>query len=116
MTDRLDVDVRVSPEGRVVIPAAVRAALGIHPGDRIRLTVQEGEVHLVPARSLIHSVWANNTGGDAGDSVQEIRAARTKDQARVHAKWDRIADTLATSTRSEEDIATGLLTSLGLAQ
>ena len=35
MVDTLDVDVRVSPEGRVVIPAAVRAALGINPRDEV---------------------------------------------------------------------------------
>lgn len=82
----------------------------------MRLTVQEGEMHLVPARSLIHSVWANNTGGDAGDSVRDVRTARTEDRARVNAKWDRIADAHAASDRSEDDIAIGLLTSLGLSQ
>ena len=82
----------------------------------MRLLVQEGEVHLVPARSLINSVWANNTGGDAGDSVQDVRAARTEDRARVDVKWDRIADARRATTRDEDDIADDLLSSLGLAQ
>lgn len=114
MTEMLEADVRVSPEGRVVIPAAVRAALGIRPGDRMRLVVQEGEVHLVPARSLIHSVWANNTGSDAGDSVQDVRAARTEDRVRMDVKWDRIADARRATIRDEEDVAADLVASLGL--
>ncbi len=40
---------RVAPGGRVVIPAAFRAALGLKDGDEVRLELAEGEVRLVPA-------------------------------------------------------------------
>lgn len=63
MAGRLDVDTRLSAEGRVVIPAAVRSALGVGPGCRVRFVVSDGEVRLLTAQSLLAAVWANNHDG-----------------------------------------------------
>ena len=116
MADRVDIDTRLSPEGRVVIPAAVRSALGVTPGDRLRFVVEGGEVRLVTAQSLLFAVWANNHGGDAGDSVEAVRAARLADRARGTAKQARLAATVAVESRSEDEIEDDLLAQLGLAR
>lgn len=114
MADKMAIDTKISAEGRVVIPSAVRAVLGVRPGDRVRFVVEAGEVRLVTAQSLISAVWANNGGGDAGDSVLDMRRARIADQQLVEGKWDRVAAQAAADSRSEEEIEAGLLAQLGL--
>mgnify|MGYP001765593755 CR=1 FL=1 len=99
----------------MVIPAAVRASLDIQPGDRLRLSVQDGEVRLVPARALIQAIWANNTGGDAGDAVGDVRTSRSEDRARVDLKWDRVEAAVQANERDDDEIAHDLLNALGLA-
>ena len=98
----------------MVIPAAVRAVLGVGAGDRIRFTVRDGEVRIVTARSLLTAVWANNHGGDAGDAVNDVREVRTEDQSHVAAKWDRVGASHADESRSEDAIEADLLTALDL--
>jgi AbrB family looped-hinge helix DNA binding protein len=114
MTPDIAIDTKVSAEGRVVIPSAVREVLGVQPGDRVRFVVQSGEVRLVTAQSLLFAVWANNHGGDAGDAVLDVRSARTADQQLVEGKWDRVAAQASADSRSEEEIEAGLLAQLGL--
>ena len=114
MAATIDIDTKLSSEGRVVIPAAVRTALGVGPGDRVRFVVEDGEVKLVTAKSLLFAVWANNHGGDAGDSVVDVRRSRQADSARSSAKWDRVAALAQADARSEDEIEEGLLAQLGL--
>ena len=116
MAETLDFDKTLSGEGRVVVPAAVRAVLGIAPGDRVRFVVENGEVKLVTARSLMFAVWANNHGGDAGDSVTHVRRLRQADRSRWTAKRERLEAAVAAESRSEGEIEHGLLAQLGLAQ
>ncbi len=116
MTEVLCFDTKISAEGRIVIPAEVRAALNIKAGDRLHATVHEGEVRLVTVRSLLHGVWANNHGGDAGNAVQDVRRARQTDRARGVAKWDRVEHARIDETRSEEAIETDLMRALGLSR
>ena len=113
---RLDIDKVLSPEGRVVVPAAVRAALGVGPGDRIHFVVENGEVKLMTAQSLMFAVWANNHGGDAGDAVKEVRQARHTDRTRSAAKQERLEAVFAAEGRSEDEIENGLLAQLGLSR
>jgi AbrB family looped-hinge helix DNA binding protein len=110
---KLDIDKTLSPEGRVVVPAAVRAALGVGPGDRVRFVVENGEVRLVTAQSLMFAVWANNHGGDAGDSVKDVRQARLTDRSRSAGKQERLEAAMAAEERSEDEIEDGLLAQLG---
>jgi AbrB family looped-hinge helix DNA binding protein len=114
MADDMAIDTRVSAEGRVVIPSAVRQVLGVGPGDLVRFVVEAGQVRLVTAQLLMLAVWANNRGGDGGDPVEDIRRARTADQKLVEDKWDRVAAQSASESRSEEEIEAGLLAQLGL--
>jgi hypothetical protein len=86
----------------------------VHSGDRVRFIVEDGEVKLVTAQSLMFAVWANNHGGDAGDSVANVRMERRTDQDRDAAKWTRIDAAAARESRSEDEIESGLLTALGL--
>ena len=116
MAQKLDFDTRLSPESRVVVPAAVRSVLGVGPGDRVRFVVEDGEVKLVTAQSLMFAVWANNHGGDAGDSVQDVRRARLLDRARGAAKQERISAEIASESRSEDEIEDDLLAQLGLSR
>jgi AbrB family looped-hinge helix DNA binding protein len=45
---------RVRAGGRIVIPAAIRAAAGIHDGDDVQVEVTEGgEIHLIPLSRAI---------------------------------------------------------------
>jgi hypothetical protein len=60
------------------------------------------------------AVWANNQGGDAGDSVKDVRVARLADRARGRAKQERAAAAVAADRRSEHEIEEGLLAQLGL--
>ncbi len=44
---------------------------------------------LESARELTASVWANNTGGDAGDSAADVRTYRRRDQELEEARFER---------------------------
>lgn len=44
---------RVNANGRVVIPASFRKALGIHPGDQIVLRVEGDELRITTLRNRI---------------------------------------------------------------
>jgi AbrB family looped-hinge helix DNA binding protein len=68
---------KVSNEGRVVIPIDIRHSMGLAAGDRVQFVLaDDGEVRLVTARSLAHALWARNTGGDAVDTGELVRAVR----------------------------------------
>jgi len=115
MAAPLDICTKLSSEGRVVIPVAIRNALGVGPGDRVRFFVdKDGEVRLMTARALLFAVWANNHGGDAGDSVVDVRQFRQDDLASASAKWDRVAAAVEAEVRSEQEIEESLLDQLGL--
>jgi AbrB family looped-hinge helix DNA binding protein len=106
---------KLSAEGRVVVPREVRVALGVSSGDRIVFHVdEEGLVRLSTPRLMAMSVWANNEGGDGGDSAEDVRQARSEDQDEAEAKYALIADEQASDARSEDEVAADLLAALGL--
>lgn len=45
--------VRINENGRIVIPAPIRSALGISPGDELVLNVKNGELHITTVRNRI---------------------------------------------------------------
>lgn len=57
------------------------------------------------AQFLLFAVWANNHGGDAGDSVAAVRAERRADTERIEAKWDRLVALDAADSRTERVLA-----------
>lgn len=104
-------DTKINQEGRMVIPAEVRRALGLVAGDRIRLVLDEGGVRMMPARSMAIGLWASNTGGDAGNSVADVREFRLSDRAISDSKFEAKAPS---DSRSEDEIAADLMSALGL--
>lgn len=114
MAESVVADSKVSNEGRVVIPAAVRATLGVGPGDRVRFVVEDGEVKLVSAHSLLAAVWANNLRDETGDAVGEVRAERRADIVLGEARWERLAVRNAAESRTEQEIEDSLFAQLGL--
>lgn len=44
--------VTVSPKYQIVIPLAIRKALGLKPGQKVSLTQCDGRIELVPVRAI----------------------------------------------------------------
>jgi AbrB family looped-hinge helix DNA binding protein len=49
---------RVGPDGQVAIPATIRQALGLKPGDALIPIVENGELHLLPLRAAVRRAQA----------------------------------------------------------
>lgn len=64
----------VTSKGQTTLPKAVREALGLVPGDKVRFLIVEGEVRILPVRPLRSIAGALRTEGDAV-SVDEMEAA-----------------------------------------
>lgn len=118
MAERVELDTKVSPEGRVVIPIEVRRVLEVAGGGRVRFVVVDGQVSVVSSRTLAVALWANNHGGDAGDSVADVRAGRSQDQDVEAQNQGRVASAVDSSAnrdqRSDDEVAAGLLAAVGL--
>ena len=46
------IESRITSTGRTILPRAVREALSLQPGDRVRYFVESGVVRIVPVRPL----------------------------------------------------------------
>lgn len=44
---------KISKDGRLVVPAAYRKALGVKPGDEVVLVLEEGELKVISPRQAI---------------------------------------------------------------
>jgi AbrB family looped-hinge helix DNA binding protein len=87
----------MSPNGRVLIPAALREQLGFKPHERIFVEVREGSLVLTPAERryanirtffdthLTHLTRLTPTA-PGRDSVDEFIAERREEAAREYAK------------------------------
>ena len=74
---------------------------------------KRGRVAVRGYLSMAVSLWANNHGGDAGDSVADVRRFRNEDRDASDARFERVLATPA-SGRSEDEIADDLMAALGL--
>jgi AbrB family looped-hinge helix DNA binding protein len=65
----------VSTKGQLVIPARMREALGIEPGDRVALTVEDGVILLRPvSERLVDETCGMFAGGRSmSDELQKER-------------------------------------------
>jgi AbrB family looped-hinge helix DNA binding protein len=73
----------VSTKGQLVIPADVRSELGIQPGSRIALTVENARIILQPInKRLVENLRGRFAGGPSmADELQkERRADRRRDK------------------------------------
>src|SRR5712692_9767571 len=48
--------VRLGPDGRMVVPASFRDALGLKEGDVLFARIEEGEIHLLTPKAAMHRV------------------------------------------------------------
>ena len=77
-------DIRVAENGRIILPAAVRKALGLHGEAKLILTLNEDEVRLTPLR---HGV------------------SRARALYQQHAKGERTTDDFLADRQAEADLA-----------
>lgn len=117
MAERVELDTKVSPQGRVVIPIEVRRALKVAGGGRVRFVLEDGQVSVVSSRMLAVALWANNHGDAAGDSVADVRTARNQDRDLDARNQSLLASHLPSSAsdqRSDDEVAADLLAAVGL--
>jgi bifunctional DNA-binding transcriptional regulator/antitoxin component of YhaV-PrlF toxin-antitoxin module len=106
---------KLNPEGRVVVPAAIRRLLGVGTGDRLLFVSDaQGRVSLTSATALIHAVWANNHGGDGGDSGEDVRQMRDADRQYELDQAQEISVQDALDERSDSEVADALFADLDL--
>jgi AbrB family looped-hinge helix DNA binding protein len=70
--------------GRIVIPASIRAELGVGPGDTLIATVENGELHLMTRAARIRKIQEMIRQYDKGTGsvVDEFIADRRAEAAR----------------------------------
>jgi AbrB family looped-hinge helix DNA binding protein len=77
---------KVDPQGRVVIPAEIRAELGIEPGKSVGFLVEDGEVQLITVSRGVkraQAIAAKYVQREPGRSlVDEFIAERRAEAAR----------------------------------
>ena len=49
---------KISAGGRIVLPAQMRASLGIHEGDELLISVVNGEIHITPKALALQNALA----------------------------------------------------------
>lgn len=65
----------VGTKGQISLPKAVRFALGLAPGDRVRYTIPDGEVSLLKARPLAGLAGILARPGQQSESIENMEAA-----------------------------------------
>ena len=74
---------RVSSKLQITIPARVRDALGIQPGDTIRYELERGSVRLRVVRpeidDVLDAVWAKHDLSDLADELGDDALAYVRD-------------------------------------
>jgi AbrB family looped-hinge helix DNA binding protein len=78
--------VRVGPQGRLVIPAELRAALGIEPGDTLVARAEDGQLVLERRAQVLGRLRAELRGRRAGSAVDELIAERREEARREEAE------------------------------
>ncbi len=74
-----DYKAKIGPNGRIVIPAACRKALGVGPGDELLMRLEDGELKLFTREQLFRRAQtrvakhARKTGKSAVDELIEER-------------------------------------------
>ncbi|OCW57567.1 AbrB/MazE/SpoVT family DNA-binding domain-containing protein [Hoeflea olei] len=84
--------VKLGEGGRLVIPAAMREALGVKPGDEMALEVVDGELRIKSYRAVIREIQAefNTLVPEGVDVVGDFLRERREEQARADARLDRL--------------------------
>lgn len=77
--------VGMAPNGRLVIPAALRAELGLEAGGQLLARVEDGKVILEPLSSVVRRVQARvrryvPAGADLAGELEEDRKRAARDE------------------------------------
>jgi AbrB family looped-hinge helix DNA binding protein len=118
MADILEFQAKMSSQGRLVLPVAVRHALDLQTGDTLSLSLDnDGVVRIVTARRLATNLWdafasPEQPQGTAAAELSDIRAA---DAELAEAKFAAISERRASVERSDDELTAELMTDLGLA-
>ena len=66
----------ITTKGQTTLPKAVRDALGVRPGDRVRYLIDDDDVRILPVRSINRLFGALKTDGPAAtlDDMQRAIA------------------------------------------
>jgi len=86
--------VKLGEGGRLVIPAAMREALGVKPGDELALEVEAGELKIKSYLAVIKELQAEFSKlVPAGtDVVGDFLKERREEQKRADERLDRLHD------------------------
>lgn len=84
--------VKLGEGGRLVIPAAMREALGVKPGDELALEIEDGELKIKSYLAVIRELQAEfNKLVPAGmDVVGDFLKERREEQKRADERLDRL--------------------------
>jgi AbrB family looped-hinge helix DNA binding protein len=75
------VEVKIGPEGRVLIPAGIRRAAGLEPGTTALIRVEGERVVLIP-RAAIRARLRNMFADVDGSMAEELMAERREEARR----------------------------------
>jgi len=84
--------VKLGEGGRLVIPAAMRAALGVKPGDELALEVEDGELKIKSYMAVIREIQARvqELVPPGVDIVEDFLAERREEQRRSDERFERL--------------------------
>ena len=71
----------LDPQGRVLLPKALRQRLGLKPGDRLVALVEEGRLVLLPWERVEAELW-DEVAGLEGSLAEELLAERRQEATR----------------------------------
>ena len=78
--------VRVGPQGRIVIPAAVREELGLGVGDELSTRVEDGQLVLERREDVARRLRKRFASVAPGRSLSEELIAERREEARTEAR------------------------------
>jgi AbrB family looped-hinge helix DNA binding protein len=78
--------VRVGPQGRIVIPAALREELGVSPGQELVARVEDGRLVLERRDDVVRRLKGRFAHVPAGRMLSEELIAERREEARLEAE------------------------------
>lgn len=70
---------QIDGQGRVVVPARVRAETGLAPGTSLAVRASRGRVILEPLDSIEHKMWSQAEKSRPGDATAELLDDRRRE-------------------------------------